>query len=166
MKKTNLNTLTIALPGNLPYLEATMDESDSFWFLQKWQEEFPDSYYYNSHLHGFDIVSFLANRFVLFCSKVEIPNKLTFFSPLPLSVFRYLMVEDLNSWDYYTFTNKRNGYVVEGANWSNGLLYQVRNHDLDNINVIQTVLLLSKEAKILNNFPDPETLLISHENKN
>jgi hypothetical protein len=166
MKKTNLNTPTIALPGNLPYLEATMDESDSFWFLQKWQEEFPDSYYYNSHLHGFDIVSFLANRFVLFCSKVEIPNKLTFFSPLPLSVFRYLMVEDLNSWDYYTFTNKRNGYVVEGANWSNGLLYQVRNHDLDNINVIQTVLLLSKEAKILNNFPDPETLLISHENKN
>jgi hypothetical protein len=166
MKRIDGLQPTIAVLGNLPYLEATMDESDSFWFLNKWQEEFPDSYHYNSYLHGFDIVSFLANRFVLFCSKVEIPGKLTFFSSAPLSVFRYLMVEDLSSWDYYTFTNKRNGYVVEGANWSNGLLYQVRKHDLDQIEIMQIVLIISKETKILNKYPDPESLLISYEDKN
>jgi hypothetical protein len=102
----------------------------------------------------------------MFCSKVEIPDKLTFFSSVPLSVFRYLMVEQLDSWDYYTLTNKRNGYVVEGANWSNGLLYQVRKHELDQIDTIQIVLIISKETKILNKYPDPESLLASHENKN
>lgn len=166
MKKINTPPISLALLGNLPHIESQMDEEDSYWFLRTWQKEFNTSYRYDSNDIGFDITSFLANRFVMFCAKIDIPDKLTFYSSTPLSVFRYLMTEDLESWDYYTLTKKRPGYVVEGCHWSNGLLYQVREHSLDPLRVLQVVLFINKETKIVNKFPNIEDLVSVNENQN
>jgi len=141
-------------------VESDIDEEDSHAHLQY---NYLNNYLYYKYsapdVYTFDEIDKMSSEFCLFFGKVKDKNNQYIHSPIPLFTFRYLMLED-GSYSSYYAVKKKEGYVVEGFSWSNGLTYQVR-QDVKTINgeyvtpfeIYQRILYVDHITKTLHNYP-------------
>jgi len=141
---------------NLHLIDSRLDEENSYHFLK-------DSLLHSFNWHkyeypnlNYDVIEALCINFSCFCAKIkDLKAEKLLSSLVPLVTFRYLMLSD-GSWSNYYAIRRKPGYVVEGMQWSNGLIYRVRQDVKNDSNIFQTyqvVLLINETTKILHNFP-------------
>jgi hypothetical protein len=139
--------------SDLHNIDATLDESDSYYFLQSYiQENYLHYRYSYPDIYTLEEISNMINNFSLFFSKIKDVSGNSFSSPVPINVFRFMLLEDMSFSSYYTIKRKP-GYVVEGAYWSNGMFYSVREDKLTDFETYQIVLYLDSLTKTLHNYP-------------
>jgi hypothetical protein len=97
-------------------------------------------------------MSQLCNSFSIFNAKIKDTKGKSYHSYFPLGVFRYMIHEDLSYSNYYT-PRRKPGYVVEGSYWSNGMYYQVREDDNENIQIHQIVFYVDELTRKMSRYP-------------
>lgn len=119
----------LTLLDRISSVETTLDEEDSWWFLKNMQFQ-QDWNCYSSKNYSLDIIVSTIELFVLSHAKVQIPmeNMGLFWSPNPIGIFKYRMLED-GSWSALKAIDVKPGYNVQGAYWSNGFYYLVSSDD-------------------------------------
>jgi hypothetical protein len=118
----------ITLLQKTTILEPSMDEEDSHFFLYNLIRKNWNSY--SSEDISIEQVTSAIESFILLHARVDLPDKLgmTFWTPKPVGVFRYVM--DANfGWHPILELNPFDGYLVQGAYWSNGFYYIVSYQD-------------------------------------
>jgi hypothetical protein len=107
--------------------DANFSAEDSYHFLMCYQF-YTDWNVYDSDILGMDAVEQLVSLYCKFHGKINVSSRrksvLSIWSGDPLGVFRYRM-DSQNLWKEIGFLNRIQGYVVEGAYWSNGFFYRV-----------------------------------------
>lgn len=134
--------------------DATLCESDSFYFLSKYFEEFPNLNTYSSSTYGIDNSLSLAVLFSTFHGRIKISSTSTesISSVVPIDVFRYKMLDDGSYYSVNTIPSAyKAGYIVEGAFWSNGMYYLVREESPGSF--LQVSLYLDDYTKEMYNYP-------------
>ena len=148
-----MNTSLFHTLGNIPHLDATLDESDSYYFLQQYYIENYLQYKYSApDIYSFDVFDLMCNNFCMFYGKVTDFSGNSFSSPISINRFRFILHEDGSYSNYYTIKRKY-GYVVEGMYWSNGMCYQLREDKSEDFEVYQKVLFIDNLTKNLYQFP-------------
>lgn len=136
--------------------DATHEEQESYYFLNEYIRQKFLYYTYRYPNYNFDDIVSLVNNFTLFCAKVrDAKTNQKHSSNIPLGVFRYVLLEDMTWSPYYTVRRKP-GYVVEGAYWSNGMFYQVREDAKDNFEVYEVNLMIDPFTQKMHSFPKQE----------
>ena len=136
---------------NLHTIESKLDEEDSYIYLQNLNVSYKYSERYSFPPISRPIVSAIATSFCFFSAKIkDASTNQLYSSNIPLTVFRYLMLED-GSWSYYYTVKRKPGYVVEGMQWSNGFLYQVREDKDKDFEVYQINLSIDSFTRRLYN---------------
>lgn len=118
-------------PSSLYFIDATLDESDSFAVVSNYAEVFPFSYHYPAKDYGLETIINVATTFSVLHGRVYLGSSISFDqtinSTVPIDVLRYKMLPD-GSW--YTTSSvpgtHKEGYIVEGAMWSNGFYHLTR----------------------------------------
>jgi hypothetical protein len=134
--------------------DATMCESDSFYFLSKYEEAFPDCIKYSSKDTDVNTDVSIATLFSTFHGRVKISQTSTdsIASIIPIDVFRYKMLEDQSYYSVKTVPSQyKPGYIVEGAYWSNGMYYLVREEKPNSF--IEINLYIDLYTKGIYNYP-------------
>lgn len=136
-------------------MDSTMEEDESYLFLQEYQKQkflyhkyrFPTDY---SNLE--DVVA-LVNSFTFFYAKIfDSSLGKNFSTNFPLGVFRFVLLEDLSFSAYYS-VRRQPGFIVEGAYWSNGMFYQVRQDAKEDFEVYEVTLMIDTLTRNLHSFP-------------
>jgi len=124
------------------FLEATFDEEDSHFYLshlisKQW-------YCYTSKDRPLDDVVEAIQLFITLHACISLSDKelSRFWSPTPLSVFKFIMDEKL-SWHPLSEFSAFDGYTVQGCDWSNGFYYIVSYKDF----VIEANLYVDHQTK-------------------
>lgn len=139
--------------SNLHLVDATLEESESYAFLQNYYLENYLHYRYSyPDIYNFTEITNMVNNFSLFFGKVKDISGNSINSPVPIDIFRYIMLADQSYSHYYTVKRKP-GYVVEGMYWSNGMFYRVREDKDEAFDTYQIVLFLDPFTKTLHNYP-------------
>lgn len=134
-------------------IDATLDESDSYYFLDEYQKENYLYYRYSSpDIYSFDELDMMSKNFCMFFGKIKDISGNVLSSPISINVFRFILLADGSCSNYYT-PRRKPGYVVEGMYWSNGMTYQVREDKKDEFEVYQKVLFVDSLTKTLHNYP-------------
>lgn len=134
-------------------MDATLEEDESYYFLQRYYDEKILHYLYRFPDMAYDEVSNLVNTFAFFCARVrDLSTEQKYTSNIPINVFRFMLLEDLNFGLYYT-VRRPVGFVVEGAYWSNGMFYQVREDAKDEFKVYEVVLMIDSLTQQMHSFP-------------
>ena len=139
---------------NLPKILSTLDDEESYLFLTEYQKLKTLHFRYSASADDDSMPAMvkLVNNFMFFCAKVQdFQTKELYPSNFPLGVFRFMLHDDL-SWSPYYTVHRRDGYVVEGCWWSNGMVYQVRD-DIANPVVHEVVLMIDQITQRLYGFP-------------
>lgn len=145
----------------LPQHEATLDEEDSFFFLSNYFADKKFHYFYTYPELDYNTMVQLVNSYCLFYAKIQDKKTDSNVSiNIPINIFRYIMLED-GSWSNYYTVKRKNGYVVEGMYWSNGIVYQV-SEDIKNPQIsqwntkipLQIVLGIDSLTKTMHGFPE------------
>lgn len=133
--------------------ESTLEEDDSYYFLSEYIKEKVLHYIYKYPAYNLTDISTLVNKFTLFSAKVRdtIDNK-SYSSNIPIGIFRYVLLEDL-SWSRYYTVKRKPGYIVEGAYWSNGMFYQVREDIQQDFDVYEVTLMIDSITQKIYSFP-------------
>jgi len=148
-----MNTSLFHILSNVHYLDSTLDESDSYFFLQEYYTENYMQYKYSApDIYSFDEFDIMCNNFCMFYGKVKDSSGNSFSSPISINRFRFILLEDGSYSNYYTIRRKA-GYVVEGMYWSNGMCYQVREDKSEDFAIYQKVLFLDSLTKNLYQYP-------------
>lgn len=135
-------------------MDATMQEDESYHFLAEYFRQKFLHYVYRFPALSYEDISILINNFTFFCAKVkDLKTDAKYSSNIPIGVFRYVLLQDMSWAPYYT-VRRQPGFVVEGAYWSNGLFYQVREDTKDNFGVFEATLMIDPLTKNVYNFPD------------
>lgn len=138
---------------NVHLKESKIDEEDSYHFLNEYLSS-------STHFHKYsfppltkeEMISLVSN-FSFFCAKIkDSTNEKLYSSNIPLTIFRYLLLPD-DTWSHYYTVHKKQGRVVEGMQWSNGLFYQIREDTENHFEVYEIVLLIDSLTKTMYNFP-------------
>lgn len=138
---------------NIHVIDATLDESDSYYFLHEYQKENYLFYRYSSpDIYSFNELDIMSKNFCMFFAKVRDISGNVLCSPIPINVFRFMLMADGSYSNYYT-PKRKSGYVVEGMYWSNGMTYQVREDKKDDFEIYQKVLFIDSLTKTLHNYP-------------
>jgi len=138
---------------NLHLVDSTIDESDSYSFLQYYYTENYLHYRYSyPDVYSIEEISTLVKNFCLFHARIKDLQGNLFSSPVPLETFRYLMMPDQSYSSYYA-VHRKSGYVVEGYYWSNGMIYQVRQDSDTDFDIHQIVLFVDPYTKNLYQYP-------------
>lgn len=118
----------ITLLQKTSILDSSLDEEDSHFFLQNILKKYWNSY--SSRDISIDEVTSAIDSFILLHASVDLPDNLgiKLWTPKPIGVFRYVMDSDLN-WHHVLELNPFDGYLVQGAYWSNGFYYIVSYED-------------------------------------
>lgn len=119
----------ITLLQKTSIIESSYDEEDSHYFLENIQKE-NVWYSYSSKDYSIDDVTSAIESFITLHASVKLKNQLftTFWTPKPIGAFRYLMTKD-NSWAEISTIKPNDGFLVQGAYWSNGFYYLVSSED-------------------------------------
>lgn len=149
-----MNTQLLHTPDILRFADATLCESDSYYLLSYYRESFPYNIEYTVAEHSIAQILYFAKIFATFHGRVKIgeSSTSTISSNVPIDVFRYKMLED-GSW-YYIKTipsSYKEGYIVEGAIWSNGMYYLVR--DEHSFETLDAFISIDQYTKGLYNYP-------------
>lgn len=149
-----MNKQLVYTPELLALAEATMCESDSFYFIENYFQSFPLQVEYNSAKYSVDTVIKFSTLFSTFHGKVNLGSSSSSSIPsiVPIDVFRYKMLDD-GSWYYINTlpTSYKPGYIVEGALWSNGMYYLVREENKSEF--LDAVFYVDQYTKALYNYP-------------
>jgi len=139
-------------PSLLPVAEATLCESDSFYLLSNYKSTFLLNIEYTVADYSLEAILKFATLFSTFHGRVAVSPNQMIASSVPIDVFRYKMLED-GSWYYIKTlpTSHKDGYIVEGAIWSNGMYYLVR--DQDSPDFIDAYLSIDQYTKGLYGYP-------------
>lgn len=136
---------------SISVLDATLYEEDSYGFLAV--NQFANWYVYDSDQLGLPFTKALADKFVAFHGKIYFPKHQQildgFWSAIPLGILRYKMLSDGSPYLVDDYKNIP-GYIVEGAYWTNGFVYLVR----EDKNIIQIKLFIDKETKEIQLYPN------------
>lgn len=133
----------ITLLDRITNVESTLDEEDSWWFLSSIQAH-QDWNTYSSKKYPLDVIVSTIELYVLSQAKVKIPidDMGSFWSPNPIGIFKYRMLED-GSWSSLKSITIEPGYNVQGAYWSNGFYYLVSNENF----LLEANLFIDNETK-------------------
>lgn len=151
-----MNRQMLFTPQLIPLAESTLCEEDSFYLLSTFEESFPNYIKYSvSDAFSIESIINISTLFATFHSRIKISQSSTdsIASVVPLDVFRYKMLEDGSS--YYSKTSPSSykpGYIVEGAWWSNGMFYTVREESVFDV-YLDAVLYVDQYTKGLYNYP-------------
>lgn len=138
---------------SLPHFESTLDESDSYYFLAQYFQEKVLHFIYRYPAYSYDDIANLVNNFTFFCSKVkDTQTGKSYSSNIPVGFFRYILLEDM-TWAPYYAVRRKPGYVVEGAYWSNGMFYQVREDKDKDFEVYEVTLMIDPLTQKMYSFP-------------
>jgi len=138
---------------NLHSVDSTLDESDSYVFLNNFLSEKKHYYSYRYPDISYQDISSLSSKYCVFCAKVsQVNTDVSYLSNVPVNIFRYVLLED-GSWSHYYTPRRKSGYIVEGFCWSNGLLYQVRQDSIQPFEVYEVTLVIDGLVKSIHSFP-------------
>lgn len=138
---------------NVHLKESKLDEEDSYYFLEEYLKSNSHYYKYSYPEISKEEIYTLISTFCFFCATVkDLSNNKSYASNIPITIFRYLLLENGN-WSLYYTVHKKRGKVVEGMQWSNGLFYQVREDKKDNFELYEATLLIDAVTKTMYNFP-------------
>lgn len=133
--------------------EATLDESDSYYFLAEYYKEKILHFIYRYPAYPYSEIANLVNNYTFFCSKVkDLKTDKSYSSNIPVGFFRFMLQEDMTWAPYYTVRRKP-GYVVEGAYWSNGMFYQVREDKEQEFETYEVTLMIDPLTQKMYSFP-------------
>jgi len=138
---------------NVHLKESKLDEEDSYNFLQEYLSTNSHYYKYSYPDISKDEIYTLISTFCFFCATVkDLSTNKSYPSNIPITIFRYLLLDD-GTWSLYYTVRKKRGRVVEGMQWSNGLFYQVREDKKDGFELHEATLLVDAVTKTMYNFP-------------
>lgn len=146
-----LHTLT-----ELPYTPSTIDEEASYWVSQNYELDNPTHILYTDANFGQPMLVKMCNLYATFYGKVQDLNGKTTNSYFPINVFRYVLQQDM-TWTHYYTPKRKPGYIVEGAYWSNGMFYQVREDKEENFETYQISLYVDRMTQLMASFSEVET---------
>lgn len=137
-----MNKSLLHTTANLHLIQSTLVEEDSYFILSKYLSD-------NSHYHKYSYpsqelssVRNKADNFCSFAAKIKMGNDLSH-SFIPISIFRFVLLENLSFSNYYT-NHRKPGYIVEGYIWTNGMVYQVREDTQKNFDIYELTLLVDQ----------------------
>jgi hypothetical protein len=137
-------------------MDANLEEDESHYFITEYYNQKILHYLYRFPDRSFDDITSLVNNFTYFCAKVkDNTTKLKYSSNIPIGVFRYVLLEDL-SWSPYYTVRRKPGLIVEGAYWSNGMFYQVREDKKEDFDVYEVVLMVDPLTQKMYSFPSED----------
>lgn len=143
-------------PQLISLAESTLCEEDSFHIVSTFEYSFPDYLKYSvSELFSMDSIINLSTMFATFHSRIKISKESndSIASVVPLDVFRYKMLQDGSCYNVKTIPSAyKPGYIVEGAWWSNGMYYLVREESATD-QYLDLVLYVDQYTKGLYNYP-------------
>lgn len=144
--------LTLHTPETISSIEATISEDSSYYIHQNYEVSFPFNIKYDQTSHTLEQIIYLSNQFSVFHSKIrlggETPQSIS--SRVPIDVFRYKRLEDGSWYSVKTAPSKhKDGDIVEGALWSNGMFYIVKK---DNT-IIEAALYIDQYTKDYYKYP-------------
>jgi predicted restriction endonuclease len=144
--------LTLHTPETISDVEATISEDSSHYLHTNYEATFPFYTKYDNSKYTIDQVVYLATQFSIFHSKVKLggdtPQSVT--SRIPIEVFRYKRLEDGSWYSVKTAPSKyKEGDIVEGAFWSNGMFYIVKK----NTSIIEAALYIDQYTKDYYKYP-------------
>lgn len=124
-------------------LESNFDEEDSYFYLSSLVSQ-KNWYSYTSKSRSLDEVTQAIQTFVMLHACIFLSDKeiSRFWTPTPLSVFKFVMDNQMN-WHSFSEFSPFNGYTVQGCSWSNGFYYLVSNKDF----LIEANLYVDLETK-------------------
>lgn len=156
---------TLVSPKSLTSLQSEWDEFKSFEFLQLYSGCKDWCCYSTKELDN-QVVLALSDLFCLThgrISHIDV-DTLDYWSVRPVNVFRYKLLED-GSCDALFYVNPRynkEGYIVEGAFWSNGFFYQVIREGANPDNYIDFLvelnLFIDKRTALMQGYPETYTM--------
>lgn len=150
-------------PQLISLAESTLCEEDSFYLLSNFEQTFSnyEKYSVSDELNIESIINVITT-FSTFHSRIKISQNSTdsIASVVPLDVLRYKMLED-QSFHYVKTapSSYKPGYIVEGAWWSNGMYYVVREESISKSEsspsdmFLDAVLYIDQYTKGLYNYP-------------
>ena len=108
--------------------ESSLDEEDSHYFLSQIQQN--NWFSYSSKSLPIEEVTAAIESYVLLHASVALPNNVVtkLWTPKPLGIFRYVM-DSFGDWHEISEFKPFDGYLVQGAYWSNGFYYIVSYKD-------------------------------------
>jgi len=156
---------TLVTPKSLTSLQAEWNEVISSDFLQLYSV-CKDWYCYSTKELNTQVVLALSDLFCLThgrISHIEV-DTLDYWSVRPINVFRYKLLDD-GSCDALFYANpnyNKDGYIVEGAFWSNGFFYQVLHQNANPDNYIDLLielnLFVDKRTTLMQGYPNTSIL--------
>jgi len=122
-------SILLHVPETISSIDSTISEDSSYYLHTQFLTMFPSYVSYTTLNYSLDEILDLINTFAVFHSKIDIfeSSKQQISSRVPLELFRYKLLDD-GTW-YYVKTvpsKHKEGKIVEGALWSNGMYYVVR----------------------------------------
>jgi hypothetical protein len=145
-------SFTLHTVDTLPFIDSTVDEDTSYHIHSSYEQVFPFSIKYDSADYSIERVISLINTFAVFHGRIKIDHDLehTVSSKIPLEVFRYKKLDDGSIYYVNTIPSKhKNGHVVEGAFWSNGMFVISRRNNITSL----ATLYIDQKTKDLYNYP-------------
>lgn len=140
-------------PDSLPNIDATISEDNSYYLHTEYEKTFPDLYKYDNSKYHLNDVIYLINNFAIFHSKVKLSedSRQNVSSRIPLEVFRYKRLPD-GSWYYVKTipTKYKDGDIIEGSLWSNGMYFIIRNNKNE---IIEACLYIDQYTKDFYKYP-------------
>lgn len=148
---TNCTLQTIHL------MESTIDDEESYYFLIEYYRQKILHYIYRYPMYSYEDIATLVNNYTLFCARVkDTKTNQKYVSNFPIGVFRYMLHDDM-SWSPYYTVRRKPGYVVEGAYWSNGMFYQVRDDAKKDFTIHEVTLMIDSLTQKMHAFPQNES---------
>lgn len=146
------SSLTLHTPHTLQYIDATISEESSYNLHTKYESYFPFHVKYDNSKYNLEELVNLINNFAIFHAKIKLSSdsKQSIASPIPIEVFRYKLLEDGSWYSVNTAPSKhKDGQIVEGALWSNGLFCIIR----DENQILDAALYIDQYTKDFHKYP-------------
>lgn len=113
-------------PYTISNIDATISEESSYYLHTQYENHFPFSVKYDNSKYTMEQILDVINTFCVFHAKVKISkdSNQSVPSSIPIEVFRYKLLDDGSWYSVNTAPSRhKDGSIVEGALWSNGLFY-------------------------------------------
>lgn len=146
------SNLTLHTPHTLQYIDATISEDSSYYLHKNYEVTFPFHVKYDNSKYNLEELINLINNFAIFHAKIKLSSDSmqSVASPIPIEVFRYKLLEDGSWYSVNTAPSKhKDGQIVEGALWSNGLFCIIR----DENQILDAALYIDQYTKDFHKYP-------------
>jgi len=140
------------VPETISNIESTISEESSYYLCKDYEVHFPANVKYDNSKYTLESIISLINTFAVFHAKVKVfdESKQFILSKVPIEVFKYKELEDGSYYYIKSLPHKhKDGPIVQGALWSNGMFYIKTYED----KIIEAVLYIDQYTKDLYKYP-------------